>query len=104
MGVVLETFERVVSFIRHRARAYKLCFGSPAGQEVLIDLVKFCRAAESCVVRGDPTRTLLLEGRREVFLRIAEHLNLTSEQLYALYSGRNILVKAEGDEDAGSES
>lgn len=104
MGVVLETFERAISFIKHRSRAYKLCFGSPAGNEVLIDLVKFCRAAESCVVRGDHDRTLLLEGRREVWLRIAEHLNLTTEQLYALYSGRNILTNAEGDDDAGSES
>jgi hypothetical protein len=56
------------------------------------------------VVPGDHDRTLILEGRREVFLRLTDHLHLTSEQLYALHAGRNILIKAEGEDDAGSES
>lgn len=30
----------------------------------------------------------MLDGRREVWNRIASHLNLTSEQLWALYDGR----------------
>jgi hypothetical protein len=91
-------------FLRHRRRAYQLTFGSPAGNEVLADLVKFCRGIETCVVPGDHDRTLILEGRREVFLRLTDHLHLTSEQLYALHAGRNILIKAEGEDDAGSES
>jgi hypothetical protein len=31
----------------------------------------------------------VLEGRREVWLRITRHLNLTTEQLYAIYTGHN---------------
>lgn len=87
-------------FLRHRRRAYQLAMGSPAGNEVLSDLARFCRAIETCVVPGDHDRTLILEGRREVWLRITDHLHLTSEQLYALHAGRNIQIKPEGDDDA----
>jgi len=82
-------------------RAYKLAFGSPAGQAVLMDLVPYCRATESCVVilkngQIDRDRTLVSEGRREVFVRIQEFLNLTYEQLFALKTGSAI---ATGDDD-----
>lgn len=76
----------VVAGIR---RAYLRAFGNYAGQAVLIDLARFCRAAETCVIAGDHDRTLILEGRREVFLRIQAHLRLQPEQLYALYAGQN---------------
>ena len=75
--------------------AYKHTFGSPAGQTVLRDLVSFCRAAETCVVAptGQPVdvhRSLILEGRREVFLRIQRAMNLTPEQLIALATGQRL--------------
>lgn len=84
--------DRVLAFLRTRSRAYCLAFGSPAGKEVLADLVKFCRARETCVVaeRGQPVdrdRTLILEGRREVWLRIQNHLKLTEHELYQLFGG-----------------
>lgn len=62
-------------------RAYQLVFNTPAGQAVLADLAPFCRARETCVVPGDSDRTYVLEGRREVFLRIRDYLDLTPEQL-----------------------
>lgn len=62
-----------------------------------MDLVRFCRAAESCVVPRDHDRTLVLEGRREVFLRITQHMNLSSEQLFALYDRRNIQQPADAE-------
>ena len=62
-------------------RAYQLAFGSPAGEAVLTDLEPFCRAKETCVVPGDRDKTFVLEGRREVFLRIKDYLDLTPEQL-----------------------
>lgn len=62
-------------------RAYLLAFNTPAGQAVLQDLAPFCRARESCVVLGDRDRTYVLEGRREVYLRIMDYLELTPEQL-----------------------
>lgn len=66
---------------------------------MLSDLAKFCRAAETCVIPGDHDRSLILEGRREVFLRITDNLHLTSEQLYALYAGRNIQVQPTKEDD-----
>lgn len=83
-------FADALGFLHNRKRAYALCFGSPAGNEVLMDLVRFCRAAESCVVPGDRDRTNVLEGRREVFLRISQHMHLSTDQLFALYDRRNI--------------
>jgi len=80
-----------LSFLKNRKTAYQLCFKSPAGNEVLMDLVKFCRANRSCY-HDDPRLHAVAEGRREVWLRINEHLHLTPEQLQALYDRRNILT------------
>jgi hypothetical protein len=87
-----------LSFLHRRKRAFQLCFGSPAGKEVLIDLSKFCRAAETCVVAGDHDKTLLLEGRREVWIRIQQHMRLNQEQLFALYAGQHY-VDNQGETD-----
>lgn len=78
----------VLDFLWRRKQSYQQTFETkqPSNVYVLEDLAKFCRANESCVIPGDRDRTLLLEGRREVWLRIQQHLNLTSEQLFALYN------------------
>lgn len=88
--------DRIRQFLQHRQRAYHQCFGSPAGNEVLVDLAKFCRAAETCY-HDDPRKHAVLEGRREVFIRIADHMNLTVDQIYALYAGRNVLTQKENE-------
>jgi hypothetical protein len=93
-----ETFLKAFAFIKQRKTAYQLAFTSPAGNEVLMDLVRFCRANRSCF-DGDPRIHAVLEGRREVFLRIQEHLHLTPEQLQALYDRRNILSPPTEDDD-----
>lgn len=75
-------------FIRRRKRDYQLTFKqSMSGQAVLVDLAKFCRANETCVIPDSQRMTDVLEGRREVFLRIQQHLNLSDEQLYAIFAG-----------------
>jgi hypothetical protein len=51
---------------------------------VLRDLAKFCRAHET-TFNPDPRAHALAEGRREVFLRIANHMNLTEDELWELY-------------------
>lgn len=89
---------RTLDFLRGRKRAYQLALKSPAGNEVLIDLARFCRANETCIVTGDRESTLVLEGRREVWLRIQQHLNLSSEELMQLYQGRSILKPTEQDD------
>lgn len=76
-----EEERRLHVFLQERKRAYQLAFTSPAGEQVLKDLATFCRAKETCVVPGAPDMTNVLEGRREVYLRIQQHLELTPEQL-----------------------
>ena len=73
----------------NKRKAYRAVFGSKDGMAVLADLRDFCRADSSCVVVGkdgkiDTHATVLAEGRREVWLRMTETLNLTDEQLARL--------------------
>ncbi len=59
--------------------------------DVLIDLAEFCRANETCF-HQDPRVHAALEGRREVWLRIQEHIHLTPAQLVALRQGRPLKI------------
>lgn len=63
-----------------RKRSY---MGIP--QEVMDDLRGFCRADRSCW-DPDPRLHAAMEGRREVWLRIQQHVELEVEQLLRLYS------------------
>ncbi len=67
---------------------YRVVFGSePARRSVLPDLAEFCGAAY-------PAPDIHMEraaGRRDVWLRIQNHLNLTDQQLYALLKGEPFL-------------
>lgn len=85
----------VLEYLMGMKRAYQLTFqlNQPANVMVLEDLQKFCRATESCVVPGDRDKTLILEGRREVWLRMTEYLHLTPDQLYALKTGGAVQTK-----------
>lgn len=85
----MTTKEDVLANIEDVARAFARTFdpAQPAHVIVLEDLARFCRANESCVVPGEHDKTLVLEGRREVWLRIQEYLNLTPVQLFALKTG-----------------
>lgn len=56
---------------------------------MLADLAKFCRAADS-TYHTDNTVTYMLQGRREVWLRIQDHLNLSPEVLYQLQTGQPV--------------
>lgn len=93
---------KTLDFIRFRKRNYILTFGklSPAAQGVLRDLAKFCRA-DRTTFHPDPRVHAALEGRREVWLRITQHLHLSSEELFALLGGATLIREPEdGDEDA----
>jgi len=78
-----------VEFLRQRSLSYRRVFDkdSQDAQRVLADLAKFCRAHES-TFHADPRLHAVMEGRREVWLRISQHLNLSTEELYALYGER----------------
>jgi hypothetical protein len=74
-------------FLRGRKRAYQSVFNkSAAANLVLADLANFCRATTTCY-DPDTRRTDILIGRNEVWKRIEHHLQLTPEQLYAIFGG-----------------
>lgn len=79
-----ELKEKVKSLLFRRQYAYQQTFKTPIGEEVLKDLARFCRAHET-TFHADPRVHATLEGRREVFLRIAQHLELDSTALWKLY-------------------
>lgn len=85
-----EGLGRLLDALRFKKRDYQLTYNSVHGQNVMRDLAKFCRANETCAVPGDRDKTMMLEGRREVFLHINEYLHYTSQQLAVLYSGGSI--------------
>jgi len=67
-----------------RRRAYRAAFDNPEGRKVLADLRRFCRASVPTADVNNVNVTFLLEGRREVFLRIISHLNLTEDDVFKL--------------------
>jgi len=79
----LELAEVARRFLSRRRFAYQATFTSPTGEEVLADLARFCRATQS-TFHTDPRVAAMLDGRREVFLRIQQHLRLTDDQLWKL--------------------
>lgn len=81
----------------HLRKAFRALVGGNinAGRLALDDLSEFCRADRSCVVFGkdgrvDTHATAVAEGRREVFLRIQQMLNLTDAQLNKLRNDEEI--------------
>ena len=76
--------EKARGFLRTRKSAYLQTFeGHGAGREVLMDLAQFCRADETTFHVNDSMKDVLI-GRREVWLRIQQHLNLSHEELFTL--------------------
>lgn len=88
--MINELAEKARNFIFRREFVYKHTFKEDdlLAQEVLKDLASFCRANES-TFNPDPRVHAVLEGRREVFLRIESHLKLTSEELWKKYSKKD---------------
>ncbi len=91
-----ELYQKTIDFLRLRSRAYRVAFPDPKNNEVLKDLAKFCRANKSCF-HADPRLHALAEGRREVWLRIANHLHLQPDELYDIYNKPTTLQPTEMD-------
>lgn len=81
--VSLPLIEKAQHFLFGRQKAYQTIFSGPVAEKVLTDLAQFCRANQS-TFHPDPRVHALMEGRREVWLRIQNHLKLTPEQLWQL--------------------
>lgn len=83
---MIPTMAETLTFLGLRKKSYQSIFGPSGaiGSDAMKDLAKFCYAAKSTAV---PNRDLsmVLQGRREVWLRISEHLHLEPEELSTLY-------------------
>lgn len=79
-----------LSAMAERQKAYALVFGDEkrAGSTLMVldDLSRFCREKSSCF-HIDPRAHAALEGRREVILRIRDHLELSVPELCNKYGG-----------------
>ena len=84
-----------LDLIRQRKVAYQLVFGHEGGTAVIDDLKRFCRAEDSCF-HPDPRNHAVLEGRRQVWLRIERHLKLSIEGIAHHYYG---FAPSTGDRD-----
>jgi len=82
-----EVIEQAKRWLFRRRYAYQTTFRGPLADEVLRDLARFCRANQS-TFHVDDRAHAMAEGRREVWLRIANHLNLPPDRLWAIYDGR----------------
>jgi len=90
MDILKDKVIKAKNFLFSRQHSYQLTFKKDdmAVKNVLADLAKFCRANESSF-NPDPRIHSILEGRREVWLRIINHLNLSSQDLWELYSKKD---------------
>lgn len=81
-----DSVSRLKLLFNDRKVAYSQTFnkGTRPGRAVLADLAKFCRANETTFVKDDRL-SAVLEGRREVWLRIQQYLNLTVDELYDIH-------------------
>jgi hypothetical protein len=72
-----------LDIVRDRVRAYEMVFGGPAGKAVLEDLSKYCGYRHYFDL--DPYVNANMGGRRDVFMRILDHLHLDESELKSLY-------------------
>ena len=78
--------------INEMSNAYRLTFrNQTASRFVLPDLSEFCHAMEVAPKDSDLFVQGRAAGRRDVYMRIAEWLNLTEDELFAIHQGRSIL-------------
>lgn len=78
--------EYVKSQLIGRQQAYQQVF-NPENiftKDVMKDLARFCRGYKS-TFHADPRLHAMLEGRREVFLRILYHTQLDPDQFWHYY-------------------
>ena len=86
--MLAEMRDKLRAVFSTRQRYYQQTFKGPVAKEVLRDLSRFCRANVSTFHENDRAHCLA-EGRREVWLRIANHLHLTPDELYRLTVGED---------------
>ncbi len=92
--MIQDTISAVKRLIGKRQWAYHRVFDkdNQFTQTVLKDLAKFCRAHET-TFNNDPRAHATLEGRREVWLRIQEYLQLDVDEIYELHKVKEMVER-----------
>ena len=74
--------------LKMRMRHYRAIFAKddPSSKAVMADLAKFCRLL-STTHEPNHDDGLILEGRRQVLLRILQHIGMTPETLFTIMQG-----------------
>jgi hypothetical protein len=86
-----------IEFCRQRKAAYQRRFGMlDENDEVMKDLTRFCRG-RTTTFHPDPRIHAAFEGRREVWQRIRDHLELSPEELAIRYGAT--VASPQGDDD-----
>lgn len=83
-----ELRDKVRQLLSSRQQCYRQTFKGPVAEAVLRDLARFCRANVSAF-HADARLHAVAEGRREVWLRIQNHLNLSPADLFRLSTGED---------------
>ena len=96
-----EAIKRRARWKGHVAEAARLCLMEPSGKAptregaiLLAELRAFCRADVTCVVVGkdghiDTHATMVAEGRREVWTRLHELLELDDQAIHEIMKEAN---------------
>lgn len=85
--------DKAKSILENRQHAYRQTFlfeKNVYAQQVLEDLARFCRANETNF-HPDGRVHAVLEGRREVYLRIKNHLDLDAESLAKMFLKKGVI-------------
>lgn len=82
----MSDISRLRNLIITRQGAYKGLFKGPLADLVLADMAAFCRAHES-TFHENARIAAMLDGRREVWLRVSNHLHMSPEALFRLSTG-----------------
>ena len=80
--------------LENQVIAYRKVFGSIMAKEtVLPDLAEFCGAVYPAPIESDLFKQGRAAGRRDVWLRLQNHLNLSEQEVYALLKGNPIITE-----------
>jgi hypothetical protein len=91
-----DQLSKYMEILKNRQISYKNCFdlSQLENRAVMTDLALFCRMFTTTAEPDQKEDPKVLEGRRQVFLRIQEHMQFDQFQLYLLHPLRQITPQA----------
>ena len=65
----------------NRSRLYRQVFGTPDGERVLADICKMAHIGHSTFIKGDPARTTMNEGARNLALIVLQLAKIDPQRM-----------------------